>query len=250
MKAAWVDFRTVKACVTMEMALASYGVMLRRVDPSYLRGRCPLPTHSSKSSTQSFIVNTEKNAWACHSDSCSAARSGRPDGNVLDFVAWMEDCSIRDAALKLQDWFDLNLAAGKARSAAAREDRPPVDLSPTEENSPLSFSLTDIDVRHPYLKDRSITAETAEYFGIGFFSKKGLMAGRIVIPIHNEEGVLVAYAGRGLDQTEPKYLFREVVVLMDGTRPGAGPVLRLLPAWFPRFPPSSSKSQLAANRIS
>lgn len=256
MKAAWVDFRTVKACVTMEMALASYGVMLRRVDPSYLRGRCPLPTHSSKSSTQSFIVNTEKNAWACHSDSCSAARSGRPDGNVLDFVAWMEDCSIRDAALKLQDWFDLNLAAGKARSAAAREDRPPVDLSPTEENSPLSFSLTDIDVRHPYLKDRSITAETAEYFGIGFFSKKGLMAGRIVIPIHNEEGVLVAYAGRGLDQTEPKYLFREVVVLMDGDkagrRTGAAIAARLVSKVSTKLveiPTGSQPDQLGADQI-
>ena len=145
MKADWVDFRTVKVRVTMEMALASYGVMLRRVAPSYLRGRCPLPTHSAKSSTQSFIVNTEKNAWVCHSDSCSAARSGRPGGNVLDFVSWMENCTIRDAALRLQDWFGLNPASPKTRAAPARVDRPPVDLSPTEESAPLSFSLTGID---------------------------------------------------------------------------------------------------------
>ncbi len=207
MKATWVDFRTVKARVTMEMALASYGVMLHRVDPNYLRGRCPLPMHSSKSSTQSFIVNTEKNAWVCHSDSCSAARSGRPGGNVLDFVSGMENCSMRDAALRLQDWFGLNPAAPKTRAASAKVDRPPVDLTATEENPPLSFSLTGIDTHHPYLTERGITAESAEHFGIGFFPRRGFMAGRVVIPIHNEDGVLVAYAGRVLDQTEPKYLF-------------------------------------------
>jgi DNA primase len=33
------------------------------------------------------------------------------------------------------------------------------------------------------------------------------MAGRIVILIHNEDGILVAYAGRGSGQAEPKYRF-------------------------------------------
>ena len=31
------------------------------------------------------------------------------------------------------------------------------------------------------------------------------MAGRIVIPIENELGELVAYAGRSIDGSEPKY---------------------------------------------
>src|SRR4030095_11691432 len=38
----WVNFRAVKQAVSMEMALAYYGVMLRRVDGSYVRGRCPV----------------------------------------------------------------------------------------------------------------------------------------------------------------------------------------------------------------
>src|SRR5438105_4508495 len=101
----WVDFRAVKASISMEMALANNGLSLRRVHSQYLRGRCPLPTHHSKSSTQSFFVNTEKSVWACHSDSCVAVRGGRVGGNVLDFVAAMENCSIQEAALKLQAWF-------------------------------------------------------------------------------------------------------------------------------------------------
>jgi DNA primase len=31
------------------------------------------------------------------------------------------------------------------------------------------------------------------------------MAGRVVIPIHNERGELVAYAGRSIDGSEPRY---------------------------------------------
>src|SRR5437867_2162506 len=31
------------------------------------------------------------------------------------------------------------------------------------------------------------------------------MQGRVVIPIHNDHGEIVAYAGRAIDKTEPKY---------------------------------------------
>jgi DNA primase len=31
------------------------------------------------------------------------------------------------------------------------------------------------------------------------------MSGRVLIPIHNERGELVAYAGRAIDDTEPRY---------------------------------------------
>ena len=40
-----------------------------------------------------------------------------------------------------------------------------------------------------------MSAETAEAFGLGFCAR-GMMKGRICIPIHNEAGELVAYAGR------------------------------------------------------
>jgi DNA primase len=217
MKQSWVDFRTVKKVVSMEMVLARYGVVLHRLDRCYLRGRCPLPSHASKSSRQSFIVNTEKNAWACHSSSCIAVRGGRVGGNVLDFVVFMEKCSIRDAALRLQDWFSITgetfrrHEGGGAHWRAARSIRPELADSiaaiAAGNNPPLPFTLTNLDVRHPYLAERRISPETAEHFGIGFFQGRGYMQGRIVIPIHSEDGRLVAYAGRSLGTTEPRYRF-------------------------------------------
>ncbi len=108
-----------------------------------------MAAHTSKSSRQTFIVNVPKNAWACHSDSCVAARGGRIGGNVPDFVSAMENCSVRDAAIKLQDLFivmpPLPPAASSAAEAAATV-RP----------------------------------------GIGYNRGTGSMAGRIVIPIHDE----------------------------------------------------------------
>ncbi len=223
MRNSWVDFRAVKAAVSMEMALANYGVMLRRLDGTYLRGRCPLPEHQSKNSHRSFIVNTEKNAWACHSSSCVAGREGRLGGNVLDFIASMDGCTIRDAAVKLQDWFALAPGSPLPRKvrrepAAAHTASPPE----TADNGPLSFVLRHIDLSHSYLSKRGVDPKTARLFGIGYNRGTGTMQDRIVIPIHNEDGFLVAYAGRSLDSTPPKYRFpsrfRKSLVLFNLNR--------------------------------
>jgi DNA primase len=40
---------------------------------------------------------------------------------------------------------------------------------------------------------------------VDFKAVKGSMSGRIVIPIHNQHGQLVAYAGRAIDGSEPRY---------------------------------------------
>jgi len=97
---AWIDFAAVKAAVGIETLLDWYGVTLRRVGV-YVRGGCPFTQHSSRESRESFIVNTRQNVWVCHSQSCVAARGGRAGGNVLDFVAVMEHCSLAEAARRL-----------------------------------------------------------------------------------------------------------------------------------------------------
>jgi DNA primase len=204
-----VDYKTVKQAVSIEMAIAYYGLMVRRIHGPYLGGRCPLPCHTSKSSTQSFMVNTEKNAWVCHSNSCVASRGGRSGGNVLDFDAAMERCSVRDAALKLQDWFVVTPTAREQKQivSGTPEAYPSTPTAPEENNKPLAFTLRGINLHHPYLAGRGVGTNTAAYFGSGFYSGRGLMEGRIIIPIHNEDGILAAYAGRGLGQVEPRYKF-------------------------------------------
>lgn len=231
---AYVDFRAIKQHVSMQAVLSRYGVQLRKVNQYSMRGKCPLPTHSSEQSKESFGVHLGKNVWACQSTSCAAARQGRKGGNVLDFVAAMEGCSIRDAALKLQKWFgnEANASPKNQRASKTEEQlvsRQEIGESAIEVNKPLAFTLKNIDPSHPYLRHRGITTEIAEHFGIGYFSGRGSMSGRVVIPIHNREGELVAYAGRAIDDSQPKYKlptgFRKSLELFNlhrvGEREGA-----------------------------
>jgi len=76
-------------------------------------------------------------------------------------------------------------------------------------NAPLDFELKGLDPNHPYLQERGLTPETIRTFGLGFCGR-GMMAGRIAIPLRNTEGYLIGYAGRVVDDTligeeNPKY---------------------------------------------
>jgi DNA primase len=193
-----VDFKSVKAKVSMETVLSHYDIRLRRVAVDQFRGKCPLPTHSSARSKDSFSVSFTRNAWSCQSASCIAARSGRVGGNVFDFVAEMERCSIREAALRLDRSLTENLLP-----VATPGDQKPVPY--TSENRPLSFTLHNIDHQHSYVISRGLSEQTAGYFGVGYYHGNGFLRGRVVIPIHNEHGELVAYSGRAIDASEPKY---------------------------------------------
>jgi DNA primase len=198
MHAEFVDFKSVKAKVSMETVLSHYDVRLRRVGADEFRGKCPLPTHSSTRSNDSFSVNFTRNVWSCQSASCVAARSGRVGGDVFDFVAEMEGCSTREAAMRLDRSLTENLLP-----LTAPGDKKPVPH--TSENRLLSFTLRNIDHQHSYVISRGLSVQTARYFGVGYYDGNGFLRGRVVIPVHNEHGELVAYSGRAIDETEPKY---------------------------------------------
>ncbi|MDA2933234.1 CHC2 zinc finger domain-containing protein [Acidobacteria bacterium AH-259-D05] len=198
MKNQWVDFQEVKRVVTMRMLLEHYGVNWLRKSGDELRGRCPL--HEGEGE-RAFHVNLSKNVFHCFS--CKAK------GNVLDFVIDMEGVSVRAAALKLQDWF---MVQGQQRAKRGR--RRPAKGKPREEkpeaagviNPPLGFKLR-VDPGHEYGEKRGLAKEILEQFGAGFCLSKGMLSGRFVFPLHDDQGRLVGYAGRSLDDSEPKYLF-------------------------------------------
>ena len=201
MPAPQADFKSLKQRIPLDHVLARYGVRLRRAGPHTLCGACPLPTHTSRNSRQSFSVNLSLQVWSCHSASCIAARDGRIGGHVIDLVAILERCSLREAGLRLQDWVSV-------RSSYPAPVRTPAMASSTAEpNRPLGFTLKGIDIRHPYLAQRGISPPTARLFGVGMYHGNGFLAGRCVIPIRDEKSQLIAYAGRAVNGEEPKYRF-------------------------------------------
>jgi len=193
----WVDFKALKAAVSLKMVLDHYGIELNRKGDQ-LTGSCPI--HDGSNPSQ-FSASLTKNAFHCFSSNCGA------QGNVLDFVALKEDISVREAALKIQTWF--NLETGKDPPQEKEEPDPPSAEKAEKDapNPPLTFRLKNLEPDHPYLEARGLTEEAIDYFGLGFCSR-GMMQGRIAIPIHNERRELVAYAGRTvteISKENPKY---------------------------------------------
>lgn len=85
----------------------------------------------------------------------------------------------------------------KKPSVASHED--------TEEkpaNSPLTFELQ-LDANHSFLKDRKVSKELVETFGLGV-AKRGSMKDRLCFPIHNDIGELIAYSGRWVLEELPE----------------------------------------------
>jgi DNA primase len=199
-KSSFVDFKAVKAAITMEQVLEHYGILgkFKRGSDS-LSGPCPI--HKGNNPTQ-FRISISKNIWNCFSE-C------KHGGNVLDFIARMDDVSIHAAALKAIEWFKLDPEAMSANGGEENPgDTPKSDTSPTPApkkpapvaekgapNAPLKFRLDKLERSHPYLAERGLTLETIIDFGVGYCAK-GMMAERIAIPIQNPEGNVVAYAGR------------------------------------------------------
>lgn len=89
---------SVKTTVTMEQILTHYGFRDHfSRDGNRLIGPCPL--HRKSTGTE-FHVNMSNNVWNCSGD-C------KHGGNVLDFVAILENITLDAAAIRIAEWFTL-----------------------------------------------------------------------------------------------------------------------------------------------
>ncbi|PIR32422.1 MAG: DNA primase [Alphaproteobacteria bacterium CG11_big_fil_rev_8_21_14_0_20_44_7] len=187
-------------------------------------GLCPF--HNEK--TPSFTVNDEKGFYHCFG--CGA------HGNLFDFVMRTEGMNFPEAIEKLA--FELNMTMPKKDAqAAAKYDRYSELLRCAEtacewfqDNLRKSYGANARD----YLKQRGLNPEIIERFKLGFapdergalqkhleskgFSLKDMQEiglvkngyeyfrGRVIFTITNSKGQPIAFGGRSLDGSEPKYL--------------------------------------------
>lgn len=208
--ATWIDFKELREKLDFEAVLRHYGVEIKAKGEQHM-GFCPLPGHGGKRKSPSFSANLERKIFHCFG--CQAK------GNVLEFAALMEGVSpddgaaLRRVALDLQERFCPAASRGaKApkKEASGELSFEPVGL-PVVTNVPLDFELKQLDREHPYLRGRKFTRETIMEFGLGYCSR-GILAGRVAIPLHDSSGRLVGYAGRVVDdaaitEDNPRYRF-------------------------------------------
>ena len=214
-----VDFKDLRGRADFRAILAHYNLKPVGMGEQ-VKVLCPFHDDGEPSCS----VNLGKRVYHCFG--CQAA------GNVLEFVHRMENrdgqaVTLRRAGILLAEISGIDLPSGHGaqrpkeartgpRWAGTWKTTAPVpDPLPgppqrrkngtgegkeTRHNKPLGFELL-LNPYNPHLKERGLSPELINSFGLGFCDK-GIMAGRVCIPIHNADGQLVAYAGRWVGPLE------------------------------------------------
>ena len=182
-----INFKVLKGQVSLEAVLLDYyGLQTLKRRVGKLIGPCPV--HGGDN-PRAFHATLGDNVWHCFTG-CAAG------GDQLTLVAKIDGVSIREAALRLANYFlgeQTPRPPPRRRTVQRASSRPP-----SEPNRPLSFRLT-LQHQHPHLQcERGLSLATCQHFDVGLASR-GIMAGCIALPIHDHLGRLIAYAGRRLN---------------------------------------------------
>jgi hypothetical protein len=127
-----LNFEEVKKVRLTDIA-GRYGIKLR-FKGAWASAPCPLPTHKAGDKGRSFTINLQQNYWRCFSESCNESNGGKKGGDVINFVALMENCRERDAAQNLADWYGL--------SRSLTPEQKESNNGPNSHNGQSSNSLT------------------------------------------------------------------------------------------------------------
>ncbi|RMH02665.1 MAG: DNA primase [Aquificota bacterium] len=197
--------------------ISSY-IQLKRVGNNYA-ARCPFHPDD----TPSFYVSPSKGIFKCFG--CGVG------GDAVKFVALYENIDYKEALLKLAQKYKVPISIKTEK----KEDRVYLALERVlrfyEEE--LSYSKSALE----YLSERGITSWAVERFNLGFggdtqklikvlkeegllelYEKTGnlvkldedayrdLFKGRVVLPIRDIKGRVVAFGARAIDGSKPKYI--------------------------------------------
>ena len=205
-------------------------VSLQRKGRNYF-GLCPFHDED----TPSFSVNPEKQFYKCFG--CGEG------GNVIGFLMKIENLTFPDAARRLAERYGITIPDEELSPAqlAAQQERQNLLAAHRETAEFYASQLPLSNIAQAYLKKRGIDQAMAQKFGLGYapetdwqaltkhltakgYSEKlliegGLVSrsakngqcfdkfhGRLIFPIRDNRGIVIAFGGRALGDEQPKYL--------------------------------------------
>ncbi|MCR8641965.1 DNA primase [Paenibacillus sp. N1-5-1-14] len=211
----------------------------------YMKGLCPF--HSEKS--PSFTVTPEKQIYHCFG--CGAG------GNSIQFIMDKEGYSFGEAVRQLAEDAEIPITweTSSPQETGAQRDRSAVMKAHELATKLYQYILRNTDQGRgalEYLRSRGLTDKHIETFGIGYappmwealakqlekhefdlslMEKGGLLSARhegggyidrfrdrIMFPIHDALGNVIAFAGRALGDVQPKYLNSPETMLFNKSR--------------------------------
>jgi DNA primase len=188
---AFVDFKKLKAELTIEQVARYLGLALKRQGQT-IRGQCPV----NQGDDRELVITPAKQAAYCF-----GCREG---GDLIFLAAHAKQLGLRDAALELKKHLvdigvrDVNRPAAPPKAPETRQEAPRA----TKEGFK---GLDYLEHEHEAVQALGIPAEVAQALGIGY-AKRGTMVKRVLIPLRSDTGKLVGYIGvaPGADVKLPK----------------------------------------------
>lgn len=185
----------IKERVDVANVLEKLGIEARQFG-SELRAPCPL--HNGDGLNWSFSL--ESGRWTCWSHGCGSDRGVPRD--IFLLVQMMKNISFPDAVRYLGGL--VGFAGEDFEYSKVDDDQYKVAkwLKKQREMRRIGNEQVDESILntfdkepHPYILGRGFTPDTIREFEMAY-APSGEFAGRIVLPIRNEEGVLVGISGR------------------------------------------------------
>ena len=231
-KTAFVEAKAIRNALDFSTVLSHYDIPIAKGTPPQVFVVCPF--HDDHKPTCS--VNLDRkifNCFACHTT-----------GNALEFIMMMEigekdkrhlpqasQKAMEIMGIRVEDLKPAPKSSAKRRNKPSEKRKVPQAPKPAPDskkpsqakisaskevsveeltNPPLDMVLSDLETDHPFFEQRGLSQQAIETFGLGKCNK-GIMRGRIVIPVHNQNGELIAYVGRHVEDDpgddSPRYRF-------------------------------------------
>lgn len=187
---AFVDFDVLKKNVTFEQVIALLGLQLTKSGNQW-RGPCPV----SGGGPRAFVVTEGKGFYSFPS---------QKGGDVISLVAFVKKITAKEAASHIA----ANISGGNVPGTGNVPDKVQVPVTASL-NEPPPRTLKPLDYllpEHEAVQALGISADTCKLFGAGY-APKGIMRGRLALPIHNRQGQLLAYCGRAVREESPTLIF-------------------------------------------
>ena len=183
----FVDYATLKERVRIEQAFPMLNLQMKQHGDQW-RGACPI---CKQGGDRALVVTISKGLFYCF-----AAQSG---GDVIALVAHIKGLKANEAANEIAQHFGRSTVPSNSTVSKER-------ATPPQEQKAGFNPLTYLEAKHEAVQALGLSPETCQTFGAGY-AGKGIMRGRLAIPIHDRAGTLLAYCGRTVKNESPVLTF-------------------------------------------
>jgi DNA primase len=172
----YIDFKELKQRVSVEDVVEMLGLNLAQSgEDNQYRGSCP---RCDDGGDRALVVTPGRGYY------CFSAKAG---GDCIALAAHILDLPMKDAALHIVERADDEL---ERKPKPEQKKEPETEKPDAEPLQPLTY----LRHKHDAVQALGIDADIAESLGIGY-ARKGIMRGRVAIPIREDDGTLVGYCG-------------------------------------------------------